>query len=49
VFCENYGKRKLRRLHIFTKFNLDMWIKIPEAIFVSAIYKNDLTKNHTRG
>ena len=31
------------------KFNLNMWIEVPEAIFVSALYKNGFTKNRTRG
>ena len=47
--CGNYDQRELSPLHIFGKFNLNMWIHVPEAIFVSAIYKNDLTKNRTRG
>jgi hypothetical protein len=35
-------------LQISGKFNLNTWIQVPEAIFVGALYKNDLTKNRTR-
>jgi hypothetical protein len=37
--CGNYDQREWSPLHLFGKFNLNMSIQVPQAIFVSALTK----------